>query len=123
LPAGTIDVDLHRGPRAEAPYIEQQASILIYTGEFQSTPSRLNIIIKYLSWQARHKVSDVAIDELFQSLREDIVPTGKDVKGNDIVNNMPSSRSEARKVIKEVGFDYVVIDACPCDQTLYYGDR
>jgi hypothetical protein len=63
------------------------------------------------------------MDELFHSLNEDIVPKGKDSDGKDIVNNMPHSRAEARKVIREVGFDYIVIDACPCDETLYYRER
>jgi hypothetical protein len=61
------------------------------------------------------------MDELFQSLHEDIVPKGKDSKGDDIVNNMPSTRAEARKVIREIGLDYITIDVCPCDETLYYG--
>jgi hypothetical protein len=61
------------------------------------------------------------MDELFHSLHDDIVPKGKDSEKKDIVNNMPCSRAEARKVIREVGFDYIVIDACPCDETLYYG--
>jgi hypothetical protein len=117
----TFDIDLDRGPRPGAPYIEQQASTSIYTGAFLEKKSRLSIIIKYLGWQARHKVSDIAMDELFRSLHEVIVPKGKDSKNKEIVNNMPRSRAEARKVIREVGFDYVVIDACPCDETLYYG--
>ena len=119
----TIDIDLDRGPRPGAPYIEQQASTPIYIGEFLEKKSRLNIIIKFLSWQSRHKISDIAMDKLFQALHDEIVPKGKDFKGVDIVNNMPRSRAEARKVIREVGLDYIVIDACPCDETLYYGDR
>jgi hypothetical protein len=60
------------------------------------------------------------MDELFKPLHEDIVPKGKDSKSKVIENNMPKTRAEARKVIREVGFDYVIIDACPCDETLYY---
>jgi hypothetical protein len=120
---GLMDIDLDRGPRPDAPYLEQQASTPIYTGEFESKKSRLNIIIKYLCWQARHKVSDIAMDELFKSLHEDIIPKGKDSKQKVIENNMPKTRAEARKVIRKVGFDYVTIDACPCDETLYYGPR
>ena len=63
------------------------------------------------------------MDELFQSLHDKIVPKSKDIKGVDIMNNMPCYRVEARKVIREVGLDYIVIDACLCDETLYYGDR
>jgi hypothetical protein len=118
-----FDIDLDRGPHPDAPYIEQEASTAIYTRKFENKKSRLNIIIKYLSWQARHKISDIAMDELFRSLHDDIVPQGKDSKGEDIVNNMPFSRAEARKVIREVGLDYITIDACPCDATLYYGGK
>jgi hypothetical protein len=118
-----FDIDLDRGPRPDAPYIEQQASTAIYSGKFLQKKSRLNIIIKFLSWQSRHKVSDIAMDELFQFLHNDIVPKGKDSKQETIVNNMPCNRADARKVIREVGFDYIIIDACPCDGTLYYGDR
>jgi hypothetical protein len=120
---GIMDIDLERGPRADAPYLEQQASTAIYTGVFLEKKSRLNIIIKYLCWQARHKISDTAMDELFKLLHDDIVPKGKDSKDKVIQNNMPTSRAEARRVIREVGFDYVIIDACPCDETLYYGPR
>ena len=63
------------------------------------------------------------MDELFKSLCEDKVPANKDSEGNDIVSNMPTSRQEAKKVMQEVGFDYITIDACPCNQTLYYGEE
>lgn len=118
-----MDIDLDRGPREGAPYIEQQASTSIYTGAFENKRSRFNIIIKYLCWQARHKISDVAMDELLKSISEDIIPEGLDRKGVEIKNNMPKNRAEARSVVREVGFDYVVYDACPCDGTLYYGER
>jgi hypothetical protein len=36
---------------------------------------------------------------------------------------MPTSQVEAMKVIREVGFDYMVYDACPCNGTLYYGEK
>jgi hypothetical protein len=84
LGAPTFDIDLDRGPRPDAPYIEQQASTPIYNGKFETKKSRLNIIIKFLSWQARHKISDIAMDELFRSLHEDIIPQGKDSIGDDI---------------------------------------
>lgn len=98
--------------------MEQQASTPIYTG---SKRSRLVFIIKLLSWQARHKVSDIAMDDILKTIREDVVPKGRDSRGNVIENNIPVSRAEARKVIREVGFDYEIIDACPCDNFLYYG--
>jgi hypothetical protein len=83
----------------------------------------LNIIIKYLCWQVRYKFFNAAIDELFKSFHEEVIPKGKDSKEKVIENNMPSIRAEARRVIREVCFDYVIIDACPCDETLYYGPR
>jgi hypothetical protein len=63
------------------------------------------------------------MDELFKSLHDEVVPRGKDSDGIEVVNNMPHSRAEARKVIREVGLDYTLIDACPCDETLYYGKK
>lgn len=62
------------------------------------------------------------MDDLLKVIREDVVPKGKDNRGHDIENNIPTTRAEARKVIRDVGFDYVVIDACPCDQFIYHGE-
>lgn len=118
LMAGSFDIDIERGPLPDASFIEQQASTAVYTGAKQS---RLTMIIKFLSWQARHKVSDVAMDDLFRIINEDIIPKGVDAKGRNIENHMPSARSEARIVIRDVGFDYITIDACPCDEFLYHG--
>lgn len=118
-----LDIDLDRGPRLDAPYLEQQASTAIYIGSFLYKKGKLNIIVKCLYWQARHKTTNIAMDELFKSLCEDKVPANKDSEGNDIVSNMPTSRQEAKKVMQEVGFDYITIDACPCNQTLYYGEE
>lgn len=111
-----LNIDLERGPDPDAPYIEQQAATPIYTG---AQCSRLNFIIKILSWQARHKVSDVAVDDLLKIIREDVVPKGQDNRGRGIKNNIPATRGEARKVIRDVGYDYVVINACPCDEFIY----
>ena len=113
-----FDIDLERGPVEGTTYLEQQASTPTYTG---SKESRLTFIIRYLSWQAKNKVSDIAMDSLFESMRDHVAPSGRDSKGNVIQNNMPASRGEARRVIREVGFDYETIDACPCDNFLYYG--
>lgn len=115
-----LNINLDAGPDPNTPYIEQELSTPIYTG---AQRSRLNFIIKILSWQSRHKVSDIAMDDLLKLVRDDIVPKGKDNKGVDIINNIPKTRAEARKVIRDVGFDYVVIDACPCDEFIYYGER
>jgi hypothetical protein len=37
-------------------------------------------------------------------------------------SNMPRSRYEARKIVSDMGLDYVSIHACPCDGILYYGN-
>lgn len=113
-----VGIDLERGPDPEATYMEQQASTLIYTG---ARRSRLHFIIKLLSWQARYKVPDIAADDLLKQMREDVIPQGRNSNGAVIQNNIPVNRGEARKVIREVGFDYDIIDVCPCDDFIYYG--
>lgn len=99
--------------------MEQQAFTPIYTG---ARRSKLIFTIKMLSWQVRHKISDIGMDDLFKHMQEDIVPQGNDNNGNIIVNNVPLNRVEAQKVIHEVVFDYETFDTCPCDNFLYYGE-
>jgi hypothetical protein len=36
---------------------------------------------------------------------------------------MPFSRADAQKVIIDLGLDYETIDACLCDEVLYFGDN
>lgn len=36
---------------------------------------------------------------------------------------MPETYEEGRQLIKQLGLDYDIIDACPCDEFLYYGKK
>ena len=60
---------------------------------------------------------------MFWSLCKDVVLKGNDKNKYEIVNNVLGNQAKARKVIKEVGFDYVVIDTCFSDETVYYRER
>ncbi|KAG0567767.1 hypothetical protein KC19_7G158900 [Ceratodon purpureus] len=105
-----LDINLERGSNPNSTYKEQQVSIPIYTG---SNCSKLDFTNEMLSWQVRHKITDIAMDELFKLVR-DIVPQGRNAKGNLIENNIPVNRAEARsevifaelrKLLREIGVD------------------
>ena len=110
-----VNIDLERGPLEGMSYLEKQATTPIYTG---SKKSRLNFIIWALGLQTRNKISNYAMDQWLRGISEHVIPMGP-----GIVNNMPRSRYEARKVITECGLDYVTIHSCPCDETIYYGSN
>lgn len=54
------------------------------------------------------------MDSIFKAISEKVIP-------QNLNSKMPTTRAEARKIITDVGLDYKVYDACPCDLTLYYG--
>ena len=93
--------------------MERQATTLLHTW---SKKSKLNFIIWTLGVQTRNKISNSAMDEWFRGMAEVLVP-----RGEGIENNMPKTRYEARTVISKCGLDYITIDDCPCDETIYYG--
>ena len=76
--------------------------------------SRLEMIFLLLSIQAEKKISNTAMDAIFQAISEKVIPS-------TLNSSMPKSRAEARQVLVDIGLDYKVYDSCPCDQTLYYG--
>ena len=103
------------GPFEGQEALRREVSTPIYTGSKQS---RLHYTIWALSYQVKNKMSNAAVDELLRNMATNIAP-----QGPDIVRNMPLSRYEARKVISMCGLDYITIHCCPCDETIYYGDR
>lgn len=111
----TIRVDRKAGPEADKnmSYLEKEASTLIYDG---ADTSRLDATFTFLKIQARHKLSNVCMDDIFQAIHSKVIAKSAN-------SRMPQSRAEARKIISEVGLDYVTIDACPCDKFLYYGEE
>jgi hypothetical protein len=110
-----LAIDLERGPVEGLSYLEQEATTPIYTG---SSKSRLHFIIWAMALQVKHNMTNVAMDDLFRSMADNVAP-----QGEHIVNNMPRSRYEARKVLSTCGLDYITIDCCPCDGTIYYGEK
>jgi hypothetical protein len=107
-------VDRKTGPQAKdgLSTLEQEASTLIFDGV---DSSRLQVLVGFLNVQAKWKLSDVAMTDIFTAINDLSIPK----KSN---SRMPRICAEARQIVSEVGLDYKVIYACPCDRTLYYGE-
>lgn len=99
------------GPDQEMTFQEKESSTNLYDG---ATSSRLKIIVEFLNLQARHGWSNLAMDDIFSTICDLVIAPKLNSK-------MSRTRQEARKVISDVGLDYIVIHACPCDRTLYFG--
>jgi hypothetical protein len=109
----TVRADRKAGPDVDdgmSP-LEKEASTLIFDG---ADSSRLRVIVGLLNLQAKRNLSDVTMTDIFTAIDDLIIPKN----GN---SRMPRSCADARQLISEVGLDYKVIHACPCDKTLYYG--
>lgn len=106
-----IRVQSSAGPDADMTFLEKEASTKLYDG---AASSRLKIIVEFLNLQARHGWSNLAMDDIFSTISDLVIAP-------HLNSQMPRSRQEARKVISDVGLDYQVIHACPCDKTLYFG--
>lgn len=106
-----VRVDSTMGPDAEMSFLEREASTKLYDG---ATSSRLKIIVEFLNLQARHGWSNLAMDDILSTIADEVI-------AKNLNSKMPRSRVEARKVISDVGLDYLVIHSCPCDKTLYFG--
>jgi hypothetical protein len=72
-----------------------------------------------LMWQkvcAKHSLT--------QATQNDILGLfGRHVLDPKLDPKMSLTRAEAHKVIIDIGLDYVTIDACPCDEVLYYEEN
>lgn len=104
-----IRVDSSTGPDADMTYLEREASTKLYDG---ATSSRLKIIVEFLNLQARYGWSNLAMDDIFSTISDQVI-------AKHLNSKMPRTRKEAQKVISDVGLDYTAIHACPCDKTLY----
>ena len=91
--------------------LEKEASTLIFDG---ADSSRLRVIVGLLNLQAKRKLSDVTMTYISTAIDDLIIPKHAN-------SRMPPSCADARKLVSEVGLDYNVIHACPCNKTLYYG--
>lgn len=111
MDSSRIHVDSTSGPTPEMSFLEQEASTKLYDG---AEMSRLELIFWILTMQSRHSLSNVCVDDMLSGIADKII-------SKKLHPNMPHTRVEARKVLTDLGLDYVVYDACPCDQTLYYG--
>ena len=93
--------------------LEKEASTLIFDG---ADSSYLRVLVGFLNLQAKRKLSDVTMTDIFIAIDDLIIPKNSNSK-------MPRTRDEARKIVSEVGLDYQVIHACLCDHTLYFGEN
>ena len=107
LDPGTVAKD-HEGMTN----VEREAGTPIYTG---SSTNRLAFVMELLKVQARNPtMTNQCVDDVLRLIQNFII----DPK---LENNMPKSRYEAKKIVSDMGLDYVTIHACPCDGMLYYG--
>jgi hypothetical protein len=97
----------------ESSFIEKEAATPLYKG------CKLNRLAFILMWQklcARHALTHVAQDDILGLFGYHVLDPKLDPK-------MPLTRFEVRNVITNVGLDYITIDACPCDEVLYFHDN
>lgn len=73
------------------------------------TFTRPSFIIKLFLFKTLHGLSNVAFNDLLQLIKE-IIPEV----------NAPNNFNEARKVVRDLGFDYKKIYACPNRCMLYW---
>jgi hypothetical protein len=92
--------------------LQREAGTPIYKG---SNVNRLAIVMELLKVQARNPtMTNQCVDDVLRLINNFIIDPKLD-------NKMPKTRYEARKVVSDMGLDYVSIHACPCDGMLYYG--
>jgi hypothetical protein len=92
--------------------LQREAAIPIYRG---SIVNRLAIVMELLKVQARNPtMTNQCVDDVLRMINTFIIDPKLD-------NKMPKTRYEARKIVSDMGLDYVSIHACPCDGMLYYG--
>jgi len=108
-----MDKDIPSIEEDDMNYLAKEASTPLYTG---SRSNRLSIILQFLKVQARHTVSNVCMDEIFDIIANHVIDPNLESK-------MPKTRAEARKVITELGLDYKTIHSCPFDAILYYKEN
>jgi hypothetical protein len=91
--------------------LEKEASTLIFDGIHAKC---LAIIVGLLNLQAKSKLSDVTMTDIFVAIDDLINPKNAN-------SNMSSNHTNACKIVSKVGLDYHVIHVCPYNKTLYYG--
>jgi hypothetical protein len=111
----TLRVDRRSGPQLDdgMSSLEKEASILIFDG---TDSSHLRVLVGFLNLQAKRKLSNVTMTDIFIAIDDLIIPKNSNSK-------MPRTRDDAWKIVSKVGLDYQVIHACPCDHTLYFGEN
>ena len=92
--------------------LQREVAIPIYRG---SIVNLLAIVMELLKVQARNPtMTNQCVDDVLCMINTFIIDPKLD-------NKMPKTRYEARKIVSDMGLDYVSIHACPCNGMLYYG--
>lgn len=89
----------------------KDAEVKLYPG--CEKMSKLSFIVKLLHMKCLNNLSDTVLDDILKFCQE-FLP-------NDAL--IPKSYYEARKVIRDLGLDYIKIDACQNDCILYWGEN
>jgi hypothetical protein len=108
-----IQFQLDADEPLDSSFLEKEASTPLYKG------CKTNKLAFILMWQkicARHSLTQVAQDDILGLFGRHVLDPTLDPK-------MPLTRTEAQTVITNVGLDYETIDACPCDEVLYFGEN
>lgn len=108
-----VPLDLDDNEPVGSSFVEKEAATPLYTG---CKTNRLAFILMWQKICARHSLTHLAQDDILGLFGRHVLDPKLDPK-------MPLTRAEARKVITDVGLDYVTYDACPCDGTLYFDEN
>jgi hypothetical protein len=108
-----FNVDSIGGPTKEMNYLQQEASTKLYQG---ADMSRLEFIFWILTMQSQRLLTILCMDDVLGGMADKLIP-------KFLNPNMPHTRAKARRILIEIGLDYKVYDACPCDHTFYYGKK
>jgi hypothetical protein len=76
--------------------LEQEASTLIFYG---TNSNSLQVLVGFLNLQAKYKLSDVVMMDIFTAISHLIIPSNSN-------SRMPHTRAEARKIVTDIGLDY-----------------
>lgn len=97
----------HRGWMFGSPEQITEACNPIYEG---SKCSKLAFVVLLLNMCGNHNVPNVFVTELLTFLRNTVLPDG---------NSVPKNMYEARKLMSNLGLNYVSIHACPDGHVLF----
>lgn len=99
------------GHAVELTYMHKEALEPLYD---EAHTTKMHNVINVLEIASIFNIPNVAMTKIFRSISRDIIPQDKNSK-------MLVTYEEGQQLIKQLGLDYDIIDACPCDEFLYCG--